>query len=155
MEELFTILADVGIATTAIALITIFLVGCIKLIPSLKQMKSEQGKKAIYQVLNLVMASALSIPYHIVIAKGTWDMNLLSFISVVAVEVNALYPLYENLGIRALLKKIVSLLIPSRAAKINQVIDSVSSVEQGTEKVLTSEQIKEKQEKSEKTGWLE
>lgn len=160
MNEILTNLSDIALATTVIALISIFLVGCLKMIPALKNMQNRQGRKAIYQVLSLVISAGLAVGYHFVIAKGTWSWDLVSFILVVIAEVNVIYPLYENLGIRALFKKIVSLIIPSKAETVNKIVDAVADTIEKTEAekdaiLPSSEEVKEKQEKSEKTGWLE
>lgn len=152
MSELLTNLKNVGIATTVIALITIFVVGCLKLIPGLKNMKSKEGRKAVYQVLNLVIAGGLSVAYCYFMQKTGWTKEMLTFIGIAIAEVNALYPLYENLGLRALVKKIVSLLIPSKAKKADEVIDAVADI---VEKPISSTKVAEKQKKAEKTGWLE
>ena len=83
-------------------------------------------------------------------------MDLLSFVVSTIATVNIIYPIYENTGLRDLLKKIVSLLIPSKKTEVSQVIDSVSaSLGSEVETLPTSAEVKEKQEKSEKTGWLE
>lgn len=105
MEQIFANLMDIGVATTVISLIAIFLVGCIKLIPAVKNL-GEQVRKALYQGLNIVIAAALSIVYTLVIAKGGWNMDMLRFAIIVVAEVNMLYPLYENLGLRQLVRKI-------------------------------------------------
>lgn len=156
LTELFTNLRDVGIAVLVIALISIFLVGCFKLIPRLKNMNSKVGRKAIYFGLSLVISGGLSIVYWIFIQKGGWDMDLLSFVVYTIATVNIIYPIYENTGLRDLLKKIGSLLIPSKKEEVSKVIDSVSASLGGEVETLpTSAEVKEKQEKSEKTGWLE
>lgn len=83
-------------------------------------------------------------------------MELLSFVIYTILAVNIIYPFYENTGLRDLLKKIVSLLIPSKKEEVSKVIDSVSASLGGEVETLpTSAEVKEKQEKSEKTGWLE
>lgn len=156
LTELFTNLRDVGIAVLVIALISIFLVGCFKLIPGLKNMNSKVGRKAIYFSLSLVISGGLAVIYWIFIQEGGWDMDLLSFVVSTIATVNIIYPIYENTGLRDLLKKIVSLLIPSKKTEVSQVIDSVSaSLGSEVETLPTSAEVKEKQEKSEKTGWLE
>ena len=119
MDDIIVNLADVTLATTVIALISIFVVGCFKLIPGLKNMENKQGRKAIYQALSLVISAGLATGYHFLIAHGVLDWGLVSFILVVVAEVNVIYPLYENLGLRALLKKIICLIIPSKAKEVN------------------------------------
>lgn len=105
MEQIFANLMDIGVATTVISLIAIFLVGCIKMIPAVKNLGTEV-RKALYQGLNIVIAAALSVFYMLVIVKGGWNMDMLRFAVIVVAEVNMLYPLYENLGLRQLVRKI-------------------------------------------------
>lgn len=152
MTEFITNIKNVGIATTVIALVTIFLVGCLKFIPALKNMKNTDARKAVYQILSFVVSGGLSVAYHIFIAKGGWDMNLLHFTSLAMAEVNVIYPLYENLGLRALLKKLGSLLLPSKKDKIDSVVDTVADSLEGQP---NSEQVAKNQAKAEKTGWLQ
>lgn len=114
MEQIFENLKDVGLATTVIALIVIFLVGCVKLIPQVKNMNVNL-RKALYQVLNVVFGGILSVLYMLFISKSGWNMDMLRFAIIVVVEINALYPFYENLGLRELLKKIASLIFKKKS----------------------------------------
>lgn len=151
MEEFLSNLKNVALAPTLISFIVIFLVGCIKLIPGIKGMRSKDARKTLYQVLNIVLAGGLALGYHVVIVHGELDKTMIEFIGIVVAEVNVLYPLYENFGIRALFKKIVSLLIPSKAEKVDKVLDKVVPEEHP----LSSAEVAAKQAKSEKTGWLQ
>src|SRR5699024_1057731 len=90
LEQIFENLKDVGLATTVISLITIFLIGCVKLIPAVKNMNTNL-RKALYQALNIVFGGILSVLYTLFIVKGGWDMNMLRFAIIVVIEINALY----------------------------------------------------------------
>lgn len=125
MTEFFSTIKDEGVATTVIALLTIFLVGCIKHFPFIKNMKNTDARKAIYQILNLAISAGLALAYQHFVVKGAWNMEMLQFISFTMAEVNVIYPLYENLGARALIKKLGSLLFPSKANKISGAVDAV------------------------------
>lgn len=143
MEQIFENLKDVGLATTVISLITIFLIGCVKLIPAVKNMNTNL-RKALYQALNIVFGGILSVLYTLFIAKGGWDMNMLRFAVIVVIEINALYPLYENLGLRELWKKILSLIFKKKDTKV---------VEGATNASSTTEE--EKKETFSDSEWLE
>lgn len=153
MSEIWKSLLDVVLAPTIVALITIFIVGCFKFIPGLKNIKSSTGRKAVFQLLSFAWAGLLSTLYHLFILKGGWNIELLSFIGTAIAEVNIIYPLYENFGLRDLVKKIISLLAPSKAKKLGEVVDGVADVVE--EKITSSQEVAEKQEKAKKTGWLE
>lgn len=141
MEQIFTNLCDIGIATSVISLISIFLVGCIKIIPFIKNIKTGI-RKAVYQGLSIVFSSAISIVYYIFIGNGQWNMDLLRFILIVIAEVNVLYPLYENLGLRALIRKIGSLVASPRKAQ-EAIEEDKRALEEASEK------------KEPDNGWLE
>lgn len=126
MEQIFENLKDVGLATTVISLITIFLIGCVKLIPAVKNMNTNL-RKALYQALNIVFGGILSVLYTLFIAKGGWDMDMLRFAIIVVIEINALYPLYENLGLRELWKKILSLIFKKKDTKVVEGATNASS----------------------------
>lgn len=143
MEQIFENLKDVGLATTVISLITIFLIGCVKLIPAVKNMNTNL-RKALYQALNIVFGGILSVLYTLFIAKGGWDMNMLRFAIIVVIEINALYPLYENLGLRELWKKILSLIFKKKDTK---------GVEGATNASSTTEE--DKKETFSDSEWLE
>lgn len=133
MEQIFENLKDVSLATTVISLVVIFLVGCFKLIPGIKNL-NENVRKAIYQVLNIVLGGVLSVLYTLFISKGGWDMNMLRFAIIVVIEINALYPLYENLGLRELWKKIISLVTKKKETPLPEAASSQAPVEQVEEK---------------------
>ena len=126
MEQIFENLKDVGLATTVISLITIFLIGCVKLIPAVKNMNTNL-RKALYQALNIVFGGILSVLYTLFIVKGGWDMDMLRFAIIVVIEINALYPLYENLGLRELWKKILSLIFKKKDTKVVEGATNASS----------------------------
>ena len=125
MEQIFENLKDVGLATTVISLITIFLIGCVKLIPAVKNMNTNL-RKALYQALNIVFGGILSVLYTLFIAKGGW-------------EINALYPLYENLGLRELWKKILSLIFKKKDTKVVEGATNASSTTEEDKKETFSD----------------
>lgn len=149
--EFLTNFANPIIASTCIAVITIAIVGIFKFIPGLKNMKSKQGRKAVYQLLSLVFSGGMAIAYHILVAKGAWDEALITFILGACAEVNVLYPLYENFGIRWVVHKLGSLLVPSKSKQIDETFDKVTDALTQP----TSAEVAEKQKRSEETGWLE
>lgn len=138
MEQIFENLKDVGLATTVISLITIFLIGCVKLIPAVKNMNTNL-RKALYQALNIVFGGILSVLYTLFIVKGGWDMNMLRFAIVVVIEINALYPLYENLGLRELWKKILSLIFKKKDKKVVEGATNASSTTEEDKKETFSD----------------
>lgn len=138
MEQIFENLKDVGLATTVISLITIFLIGCVKLIPAVKNMNTNL-RKALYQALNIVFGGILSVLYTLFIAKGGWDMNMLRFAVIVVIEINALYPLYENLGLRELWKKILSLIFKKKDTKVVEGATNASSTTEEDKKETFSD----------------
>lgn len=138
MEQIFENLKDVGLATTVISLITIFLIGCVKLIPAVKNMNTNL-RKALYQALNIVFGGILSVLYTLFIAKGGWDMNMLRFAIIVVIEINALYPLYENLGLRELWKKILSLIFKKKDTKVVEGATNASSTTEEDKKETFSD----------------
>ena len=138
MEQIFENLKDVGLATTVISLITIFLVGCVKLIPAVKNMNTNL-RKALYQALNIVFGGILSVLYTLFIVKGGWDMNMLRFAIIVVIEINALYPLYENLGLRELWKKILSLIFKKKDTKVVEGATNASSTTEEDKKETFSD----------------
>lgn len=143
MEQIFENLKDVEWATTVISLITIFLIGCVKLIPAVKNM-NKNLRKALYQALNIVFGGILSVLYTLFIVKGGWDMDMLRFAIIVVIEINVLYPLYENLGLRELWKKILSLIFKKKDKK---------AVEGATNASSTTEE--DKKETFSDSEWLE
>ena len=138
MEQIFENLKDVGLATTVISLITIFLIGCVKLIPAVKNMNTNL-RKALYQALNIVFGGILSVLYTLFIAKGGWDMDMLRFAVIVVIEINALYPLYENLGLRELWKKILSLIFKKKDTKVVEGATNASSTTEEDKKETFSD----------------
>lgn len=138
MEQIFENLKDVGLATTVISLITIFLIGCVKLIPAVKNMNTNL-RKALYQALNIVFGGILSVLYTLFIVKGGWDMNMLRFAIIVVIEINALYPLYENLGLRELWKKILSLIFKKKDTKVVEGVTNASSTTEEDKKETFSD----------------
>lgn len=138
MEQIFENLKDVGLATTVISLITIFLIGCVKLIPAVKNMNTNL-RKALYQALNIVFGGILSVLYTLFIVKGGWDMNMLRFAIIVVIEINALYPLYENLGLRELWKKILSLIFKKKDTKVVEGETNASSTTEEDKKETFSD----------------
>lgn len=107
MQQIFENFLDVGVATTVIALAVILIVGLVKLIPAVKNM-NKNWRKALLQVLSIILGGAISVAYCMVVEKMGWHMDLLYFASIVVAEINVIYPLYENLGIRELLKKVAN-----------------------------------------------
>lgn len=138
MEQIFENLKDVGLATTVISLITIFLIGCVKLIPAVKNMNTNL-RKALYQALNIVFGGILSVLYTLFIVKGGWDMGMLRFAIIVVIEINALYPLYENLGLRELWKKILSLIFKKKDTKVVEGATNASSTTEEDKKETFSD----------------
>ena len=138
MEQIFENLKDVGLATTVISLITIFLIGCVKLIPAVKSMNTNL-RKALYQALNIVFGGILSVLYTLFIVKGGWDMDMLRFAIIVVIEINALYPLYENLGLRELWKKILSLIFKKKDTKVVEGATNASSTTEEDKKETFSD----------------
>lgn len=138
MEQIFENLKDVGLATTVISLITIFLIGCVKLIPAVKNMNTNL-RKALYQALNIVFGGILSVLYTLFIVKGGWDMDMLRFAVIVVIEINALYPLYENLGLRELWKKILSLIFKKKDTKVVEGVTNASSTTEEDKKETFSD----------------
>ena len=138
MEQIFENLKDVGLATTVISLLVIFLVGCVKTIPAVQKIDTN-WKKVLYQGLNIVFGVAISILYTLIIVKGGWDLNMLRFAVIVVVETNAIYPLYENLGLRQLWQKIVSLIFKKDTATI----DPSPTETEETETEVTVEEAEE------------
>ena len=138
MEQIFENLKDVGLATTVISLITIFLIGCVKLIPAVKNMNTNL-RKALYQALNIVFGGILSVLYTLFIVKGGWDMDMLRFAVIVVIEINALYPLYENLGLRELWKKILSLIFKKKDKKVVEGATNASSTTEEDKKETFSD----------------
>lgn len=138
MEQIFENLKDVGLATTVISLITIFLIGCVKLIPAVKNMNTNL-RKALYQALNIVFGGILSVLYTLFIVKGGWDMDMLRFAVIVVIEINALYPLYENLGLRELWKKILSLIFKKKDTKVVEGATNASSTTEEDKKETFSD----------------
>ena len=138
MEQIFENLKDVGLATTVISLITIFLIGCVKLIPAVKNMNTNL-RKALYQALNIVFGGILSVLYTLFIVKGGWDMDMLRFAIIVVIEINSLYPLYENLGLRELWKKILSLIFKKKDKKVVEGATNASSTTEEDKKETFSD----------------
>lgn len=151
MKEFLANFGDATKGAMVIALVTIMVVGLIKLIPTLKNMRNRGLRKAIYQLMSLVVSSGFAVLYYLYIQKGTWGEGMWTFVVTAAAEVNVIYPLYENLGIRALFKALVKILIPSKADKVNKVVDALPEQEVVRP---TSEEVAHKQEEAEKTGWL-
>ena len=138
MEQIFENLKDAGLATTVISLITIFLIGCVKLIPAVKNM-NKNLRKALCQALNIVFGGILSVLYTLFIVKGGWDMDMLRFAIIVVIEINVLYPLYENLGLRELWKKILSLIFKKKDTKVVEGATNASSTTEEDKKETFSD----------------
>ena len=157
MNELLENLSNDTIATLVGALVVIMAVGCFKFIPALKNLKNSQAKKTIYHAISLVASALLAVLYCLFIKKAGWGMHMLTCAGTILVEVRVIYPIYENWGIRALFRKILGLVIPSKAKKVDKVLDLVlnTNTSDTSSEVLTSQQVKENQEKLEKTGWLQ
>lgn len=146
-DALVLMMKDIGVATLVIASITIFIVGCLKMIPGWEKV-GKDGRKALYQILNIVLAVGLSIVYHLFMAKGQWDIDMITFAGLVVTEVNILYPIYENLGPRKFLRWVGNSIKALFTKNKEMVIE-------GKDTPMTSDEVQKKQEKADKTGWLE
>lgn len=152
MSELLVNLGNQTKMATVIAILTIMIVGLFKFIPALKNMQNKNLRKAIYQVMSLAISSGLAIAYQLWRNGGQWSADIAAFITIAMAQVNIIYPLYENLGIRALVKLLAKVLIPSKSKKVDQVVDSIPTVEEPTRP--TSEEVAQRQKQAEQDGWL-
>ena len=106
--EIVEIITKYGLEVGLIALVSIFLVGLVKLIFTKPLKKIEKSnRKPLYEVLSMLFAYGLSAAWLAVrvawfgldLPAFSWEL-VLSTGSMVYVTVKVLYPLYENYKIR-------------------------------------------------------
>ena len=112
IQQLWTFVQQYGIEITGLAFTTIFMVGVIKLVFKKPLAKVDKnGRKAIYEVTSMILMYGLTALW--IYARVAWfhisdaafDMNLVIKTAGTAyVVVKVMYPLYENLGLRQLLR---------------------------------------------------
>lgn len=103
-----------GVAATLISIITILIVGCVKSFSAIKAIPSKQQKKAAYQSLSLAISVVLSTVCYFIFFSAEAGKEFLAFVLTSAVETNALYPIYENYGLRGLLLKLYTVIFPKK-----------------------------------------
>lgn len=114
VNQLWGFVEAYGVEIALLSLATIFLVGVVKLIFKKGFARINTNvKKAIYETLSLVFAYALTILW--MYARTAWfNISTIPFdwvvslkaASVTMLAVKAMYPVYENYGIRALVRLI-------------------------------------------------
>lgn len=156
MQEFLTIIKNKIVAAPVIAILVIIIVGIFKLLPGWEKV-NKTGRKAIYETLALIFSVGISLAYELLFLKEGWSELTLQFVITAVAELHVAYPIYENYGIRDLIRKIGTLLHLSKTNKeerSNTVSETGSSVESDVEDTDKKETKKEEDSQSQE-GWLE
>lgn len=135
VNQLWGFVQAYGLEIALLAFATIFIVGIFKLVfkKGFEKMNSN-GKKAIYETLSLVFAYALTTLW--MYARTAWFnisadpfdwMTALKTASVTVIAVKAMYPVYENYGIRALLRLVGNFILSWFKKKDSTTVEDKSS----------------------------
>lgn len=123
MTDIGTILQTNGWAVAIATALTILAVGALKTFHVFDKI-DQKARKPLYQVLNLVFAAIFAVAAN-AIMKRPWNQQFAGFALSVAAAVNVVYPLYENLGLRDIVKKLGAILINAAANdKIKSIINT-------------------------------
>lgn len=129
IQQLWTFVQQYGIEIAGLAFATIFMVGVIKLMFKKPLEKVDKnGRKAMYEVISMILVYGLTALW--IYARVAWfhisdvafDMDLVIKTAGTAyVVVKVMYPLYENLGLRQLLRILGNFVLSWFKKKENEV----------------------------------
>lgn len=108
METLVNYISKYGIAVFVIACSIIALIGFLKICKVFDKIKSAEVRKAIYYVLNIILAFGVSAIYF-AIFKIPFNTNYVVFSASQIGATTALYTIYENIGIRKFVRYVMKL----------------------------------------------
>lgn len=124
--DILSLIETYGLDVILIALLSIFLVGCVKVVfrKSFEKM-GKGGAKAVYETLSITFALALSAlwilcRHYLGLPQETFTADLfMKRSSLVYASVKIMYPLYENYHLRDLVRMIGRLVLKLFAKKSN------------------------------------
>lgn len=112
--ELGTLVLEYGVESVLIALITIVLVGVVK-IAFKKQLDkvAKENRKVIYEVASIVIVVLLTVGWVAIRGGGAFELYMTKILASYG-GMKVMYPLYENFKLRDLLQLIVKLIKEKR-----------------------------------------
>lgn len=120
--DVFTLIAKWGISTLVIAVISIVLMGVLKLCKLFTKIKSADIKKIIYTAIQAVFGFGFSALYY-VIFRIPFDLSYVGYsIAVVSITIIG-YHYYETIGLRKFVRWLLGIFAKWFAANPNNKID--------------------------------
>ena len=107
MDKIISYVETYGLAILVIALITIFLIGTLKLCKAYNWIKSTKIKKLVYYISDVIFAFGGSAIYFAI-----FKINFSEYLVYAGAELGVtttLYAVYENFGIRELVKFVLAI----------------------------------------------
>ena len=122
IEQLHNFMAVYGLEIILIALATVIMVGAVKIIFKKKlDTVNKTGRKTIYEVLSLLFTLIATVGWLLlkqyVFNLTTTPMTLESTLKVavtVSIAVKVMYPIYENYGLKALMRAVISAILSKK-----------------------------------------
>lgn len=115
MTNINNILATNGWAVAIATALTILAVGALKTFHVFDKI-AQKARKPLYQALNLAFAAIFAVAMNAILNRP-WNQQFAGFAITVAASVNMVYPLYENLGLRDIVKKLGAIIINAAAGE--------------------------------------
>lgn len=108
--ELGTLVLEYGVESVLIALITILLVGVVKIAFKNQLDKvAKENRKVIYEVASIVIVVLLTVGWVAISGGGAFELYMTKILASYG-GMKVMYPLYENFKIRDLLQLIVKII---------------------------------------------
>jgi hypothetical protein len=108
--ELGTLVLEYGVESVLIALITILLVGVVKIAFKNQLDKvAKENRKVIYEVASIVIVVLLTVGWVAISGGGAFELYMTKILASYG-GMKVMYPLYENFKIRDLFQLIVKII---------------------------------------------
>lgn len=137
MDKIISYVETYGLAILVIALITIFLIGTLKVCKVFSKIQSAKIKKLVYYICDVVLAFGGSAIYFAI-----FKINFSEYLVYAGAELGVtttLYAVYENFGIRELVKMVVNIIANAIKgnpdAKINKQLKKLGLSEDSVNRV--------------------
>ena len=127
IENLHEFITTYGIEIVIMAVVTIMLVGTMKLAFKKKlEQVNPTGRKALYEILSVTFTLLtttiwLTIKTYALHWAATMDLeSTLKIAATVNIAVKVMYPIYENYGLRKLLQVVLSAISKKKEVKVRK-----------------------------------
>lgn len=108
MEKIISYIETYGPSILIISICIIAFVGILKLCKVFDKIKSSQVKKVLYYVIDVVLAFGVSAIYFAIFHKSFSGTGYVMYSVSTLVMTTALYAVYENFGLRTLVKMAIN-----------------------------------------------